>query len=268
MIAAETPIVLARAAELLVTELTLQSWVNTCKSKRRTLQKSDISAVVSKSELFDFLIDIVPREEKPQKNKVPVLQQQPQPLQQIIPQQQQQQQVQPMFVGGNMNQLMYQLGGGQNLSGSCAVVVQNAISRNTAYSFSPQVFQVPSGTSTPNQSATNSPVLQLSNSTAVISGTTLSSKSTVTNTVYQSVMYNNNQRLPISLSPSQFNSLIPTNNTTAVMGNQPIMINPSTTQYISQTTHQQMIIPAINSNLAASMNVNPSKKEPNCNEIK
>lgn len=32
-------------------------------SKRRTLQRSDIAAAISKTDMFDFLIDIVPREE-------------------------------------------------------------------------------------------------------------------------------------------------------------------------------------------------------------
>ena len=33
------------------------------RSKRRTLQRSDIASALSKSDMFDFLIDIVPREE-------------------------------------------------------------------------------------------------------------------------------------------------------------------------------------------------------------
>lgn len=32
-------------------------------NKRRTLQRSDIAAAISKTDMFDFLIDIVPREE-------------------------------------------------------------------------------------------------------------------------------------------------------------------------------------------------------------
>ena len=31
--------------------------------KRRTLQKSDVAAAIGMSDMFDFLIDIVPREE-------------------------------------------------------------------------------------------------------------------------------------------------------------------------------------------------------------
>jgi len=33
-------------------------------NKRRTLQRSDIAAAITKTDMFDFLIDIVPREDK------------------------------------------------------------------------------------------------------------------------------------------------------------------------------------------------------------
>lgn len=41
----------------------MRAWLHTEESKRRTLQRSDIAAAISKSDMFDFLIDIVPREE-------------------------------------------------------------------------------------------------------------------------------------------------------------------------------------------------------------
>lgn len=34
-------------------------------NKRRTLQRSDIATAITKTDMFDFLIDIVPREEVP-----------------------------------------------------------------------------------------------------------------------------------------------------------------------------------------------------------
>lgn len=37
-------------------------------SKRRTLQKSDIVVSVAKSDMYDFLIDIVPRDLETMKN--------------------------------------------------------------------------------------------------------------------------------------------------------------------------------------------------------
>ena len=63
MVSAETPALFAKACELFILELTLRSWEHTEESKRKTLQRSDISASISKTDTFDFLIDIVPRED-------------------------------------------------------------------------------------------------------------------------------------------------------------------------------------------------------------
>lgn len=63
MISAEAPVLLAKAAELIIEELTLRSWVHTQENRRKTIQKSDIAMAVSHCEMFDFLIDIVPRDE-------------------------------------------------------------------------------------------------------------------------------------------------------------------------------------------------------------
>jgi nuclear transcription factor Y gamma len=60
--------VFAKAAEIFIHELTLRAWIQAEEGKRRTLQRSDIAAAISKCDQFDFLIDIVPREEvKPSK---------------------------------------------------------------------------------------------------------------------------------------------------------------------------------------------------------
>ena len=68
MISAEAPVLFAKAAEMFVSELSLRAWIHTEENKRRTLQKNDISQAVSKYDQFDFLIDIVPRDEiKPAK---------------------------------------------------------------------------------------------------------------------------------------------------------------------------------------------------------
>ncbi|XP_073970995.1 nuclear transcription factor Y subunit gamma-like [Rhodnius prolixus] len=63
MISAEAPVLFAKAAELFIQELTLRSWVHTEDNKRRTLQRNDIAMAIAKYDQFDFLIDIVPREE-------------------------------------------------------------------------------------------------------------------------------------------------------------------------------------------------------------
>ncbi|VEL43493.1 unnamed protein product [Protopolystoma xenopodis] len=65
MISAEAPILFAKAAELFIRELTLRAWLHTERNRRRTLQRNDVAMAVSDSDTdqFDFLIDIVPREE-------------------------------------------------------------------------------------------------------------------------------------------------------------------------------------------------------------
>ncbi|KAE8677784.1 Nuclear transcription factor Y subunit C-4 [Hibiscus syriacus] len=63
MISAEAPVIFAKACEIFVLELTLRSWIHTEENKRRTLQKNDIAAAISRTDIFDFLVDIIPREE-------------------------------------------------------------------------------------------------------------------------------------------------------------------------------------------------------------
>ncbi|CAH1426946.1 unnamed protein product [Lactuca virosa] len=63
MISAEAPVIFARACEMFILELTLRSWNHTEENKRRTLQKNDIAAAITRTDIFDFLVDIVPRED-------------------------------------------------------------------------------------------------------------------------------------------------------------------------------------------------------------
>ncbi|KAJ6792350.1 nuclear transcription factor Y subunit C-2-like [Iris pallida] len=63
MISAEAPVVFAKACEIFILELTLRAWINTEENKRRTLQKNDIAAAITRTDIFDFLVDIVPRDE-------------------------------------------------------------------------------------------------------------------------------------------------------------------------------------------------------------
>ncbi|ESO12882.1 hypothetical protein HELRODRAFT_184852 [Helobdella robusta] len=63
MISAEAPVLFAKAAEIFINELTLRGWVHAEDNKRRTLQRNDIAMAITKYDQFDFLIDIVPREE-------------------------------------------------------------------------------------------------------------------------------------------------------------------------------------------------------------
>ncbi|KAF9545578.1 hypothetical protein EC957_010663 [Mortierella hygrophila] len=63
MISAEAPILFSKACEIFICEITRRAWLHAEENKRRTLQRSDVANAVSRSDQFDFLIDIVPREE-------------------------------------------------------------------------------------------------------------------------------------------------------------------------------------------------------------
>ncbi|EGR34139.1 transcription factor hap5a family protein, putative, partial [Ichthyophthirius multifiliis] len=78
MISAEAPVLFAKACEIFIIELTHRAWLFTEEGKRRTLQvqyiyiynnylyqkkKNDIAACIYNTEIFDFLIDIVPKED-------------------------------------------------------------------------------------------------------------------------------------------------------------------------------------------------------------
>jgi hypothetical protein len=59
MIADEAPVILAKACEMFILDLTMRS---RNQGKTRTLQKNDIGAAVAGTDYFDFLVDIVPHE--------------------------------------------------------------------------------------------------------------------------------------------------------------------------------------------------------------
>ncbi|RHY43859.1 hypothetical protein DYB37_007237 [Aphanomyces astaci] len=63
MISAEAPVLFAKACEMFILELSLRAWIHTEENKRRTLQRNDIAMAITKTDTFDFLIDIVPRED-------------------------------------------------------------------------------------------------------------------------------------------------------------------------------------------------------------
>ncbi|OCF35721.1 transcriptional activator HAP5 [Kwoniella heveanensis BCC8398] len=63
MISAEAPIMFSKACEIFISELTCRAWLVAESHKRRTLQKSDVAAAIAFSDMFDFLIDIVPRDD-------------------------------------------------------------------------------------------------------------------------------------------------------------------------------------------------------------
>ncbi|KAJ1267740.1 hypothetical protein BS78_07G081000 [Paspalum vaginatum] len=68
MIAAEAPVVFAKACEMFILELTLRAWLHTQGTKRRTLQRSDVDAVINATEAYDFLMDDVAPEDEQKGN--------------------------------------------------------------------------------------------------------------------------------------------------------------------------------------------------------
>jgi len=69
MISAEAPILFAKGCDIFITELTMRAWIHAEENKRRTLQRSDIASALAKSDMFDFLIDIVPHEDATPQHK-------------------------------------------------------------------------------------------------------------------------------------------------------------------------------------------------------
>ncbi|KAG1347373.1 putative Nuclear transcription factor Y subunit C-3 [Cocos nucifera] len=62
-IAAETPVLFSRACEMFILELTCRSWAYAEENKRRRLQKNDIAQAITRTDVFDFLVYIVPEED-------------------------------------------------------------------------------------------------------------------------------------------------------------------------------------------------------------
>lgn len=130
MISAEAPVLFGKACEMFIHELTMRAWVHTEDNKRRTLQRNDIAMAITKYDQFDFLIDIVPRDDiKPTARKedssvrmapdqvsyyFQLAQQHQQSLQSnsSTPQQAQQQQQQPQPQQIQSQQQVVQAGGG------------------------------------------------------------------------------------------------------------------------------------------------------------
>lgn len=59
MISAEAPVLFAKACELFILELTVRSWTFSQHHKRRTLQKEDIKEAIQRTDIFDFLVDVI-----------------------------------------------------------------------------------------------------------------------------------------------------------------------------------------------------------------
>ncbi|PHT53920.1 Nuclear transcription factor Y subunit C-1 [Capsicum baccatum] len=62
-VSGEAPMLMAKACEMFIQELTLRSWFNTEENKRWMVQKKDVAKVIERTELIDFLVDIVHKDE-------------------------------------------------------------------------------------------------------------------------------------------------------------------------------------------------------------
>lgn len=63
MISAEAPVLFAKACEMFIIELTHRSYYHTIENKRKTLQRSDIAQTIASVDIYDFLQDLIPKEE-------------------------------------------------------------------------------------------------------------------------------------------------------------------------------------------------------------
>lgn len=59
MISAEAPVLFAKACELFILDLSIRSWNFSQLHKRRTLQKEDVKEAIQKTDIFDFLVDVI-----------------------------------------------------------------------------------------------------------------------------------------------------------------------------------------------------------------
>ncbi len=69
MISAEAPILFAKACEMFIVEMTHKAYYYASKNGRKTLQRNDIAAAITDTEIYDFLLDIMPRDEMINSNK-------------------------------------------------------------------------------------------------------------------------------------------------------------------------------------------------------
>ena len=63
MISAEAPILFAKACEMFIVEMTRKAYYYADRSSRKTLQRNDIAAAITDTEIYDFLLDVMPRDE-------------------------------------------------------------------------------------------------------------------------------------------------------------------------------------------------------------
>ncbi|KAJ7533983.1 hypothetical protein O6H91_13G074100 [Diphasiastrum complanatum] len=63
MVSPEVPVLFSKACEMLIMELTVRSWTHTAMNRRKVVHKNDIATAISRTDIFDFLVEIVQRDE-------------------------------------------------------------------------------------------------------------------------------------------------------------------------------------------------------------
>ncbi len=59
MISAEAPVLFAKACEMFILEMTTRSWMYSNNNKRKTLTKEDVKEAIQRTDIFDFLVDVI-----------------------------------------------------------------------------------------------------------------------------------------------------------------------------------------------------------------
>jgi nuclear transcription factor Y gamma len=59
MISAEAPVLFAKACEMFILEMTLRSWHYSENRKTKTLTKEDVREAIQRTDIFDFLVDVI-----------------------------------------------------------------------------------------------------------------------------------------------------------------------------------------------------------------
>ncbi|CAI2377373.1 unnamed protein product [Moneuplotes crassus] len=63
MISAEVPVLLSKACEMFITEITHRSYFHTKRAKRKVIQRSDLAQTIASDDIYDYLQDVMPKEE-------------------------------------------------------------------------------------------------------------------------------------------------------------------------------------------------------------
>ena len=63
MISSEAPILFALACQMFITEITHKAAFYAKKNGRKTLQRNDVARVIAENDSFDFLLDVIPKDE-------------------------------------------------------------------------------------------------------------------------------------------------------------------------------------------------------------